>query len=111
METHFDSMEHPHSTIARARVVADLKSLVQDSEDLLQATAGDLSDRAKEARSRLSEALNRAKLTCSDVQDQTTATAKAAASKADDLIRSHPYESASVGFGLGLLIGVFVNRK
>lgn len=111
METHFANMEHAQSAIARSRVVDDLKSLVQDSEQLLHATAGDLSDKAKDARARLSEALARAKVTCNDLQEQTTATARAAAGKADDLIRSHPYESASIGFGLGLLIGVFANRR
>lgn len=111
METHFANMEHAHSTLARERVVADLKSLVRDSEDLLKATAGDLSEKAKETRSRVTAALERAKETCGNLQDETAATARAAAIKADTLVREHPYESIGVAFGVGLLIGVLVMRK
>jgi len=111
METHFENMEHTHSTLARERVMADLKSLVHDSEDLLKATAGDVSEKAKEARSRLTAALERAKGSCENLQQQTVASAKAAAKKADAAIRTHPYESIGVAFGVGLLIGVLVTRK
>ena len=111
METHFENMEQAQSNLARERVMADLKSLVRDSEDLLKATAGDVSEKAKEVRSRVTGALERAKATCKDLQDQTTATATAAARKADMMIREHPYESLGVVFGLGLLIGVLVTRK
>jgi len=111
METHFEDLENAHSSLARERVVADLKALVRDSEDLLKATSGDVSEKAKEARARVLAALERAKESCSSIQDETVATAKAAARKADTVIRSHPYESIGVAFGIGLLIGVLVTRK
>ena len=111
METHFENIEKEHGSLARERVVADLKSLVRDSEDLLKATAGDVSEKAKEARARVAAALERARVTCENVQEQTLATAKAAAQQADTVIRAHPYESIGVAFGIGLLIGVLVTRK
>ena len=111
METYFGNLENAHSTLARERVVADLRSLVHDSEDLLKATAHDVSDKAKEARSRVAAALERARTTCDDLQDQTAATARAAAKKADTVIREHPYESLGIAFGVGLLLGVLATRK
>jgi ElaB/YqjD/DUF883 family membrane-anchored ribosome-binding protein len=56
-------------------------------------------------------ALERAKTTCQDAQEQNIATAKAAAKKADTVIRDHPYESIGVAFVVGLLMGVLVTRK
>lgn len=111
METNYEAIEKAHSAIARERVMADLQTLTRDAEDLLKATAGDVSDKAKEARSRVAAALERAKVTCVHLQEQTVATAKAAAKKADTVIRDHPYESIGVAFGVGLLIGVLVTRK
>ena len=111
METHYENMEHAHTTHARERVMADLKSLVRDSEDLLKSTADDVSEKAREARSRVTAALERARSTCNEMQEQTAATAKAAAKKADTVIREHPYESLGIAFGVGLLIGVLVTRK
>lgn len=111
METNYEAIEKAHSALARERVMEDLQTLARDAEDLLKATAGDASEKAKEARSRVSAALERAKETCVQVQEQTVASAKAAAKKADMVIREHPYESLGVAFGVGLLIGVLVSRK
>ena len=106
METQFEEIERQHLALARERVYADLRALSRDAEELLKATAGDVSEKAKEAR-----ALDRARLTCDDLQAKTTASARAAATKADTVIRDHPYESIGIAFGVGLLIGVLINRK
>jgi ElaB/YqjD/DUF883 family membrane-anchored ribosome-binding protein len=111
MEAKYDPMESVYNAQARERVLADLQALTRDTEDLIKATAGDVSEKAKEARSRLTAALERAKATCVHLEHQTLATAKAAAKKADTVIRDHPYESLGVAFGVGLLIGVLVGRK
>lgn len=111
METSFEAIEEAQSDLARNRIMTDLKMLADDAQSLLQATAGDVSDKVKAARDRLGAALERAKSTCQNVQDQTIATARAAAKKADTVIRDHPYESMGVAFGVGLLIGVLVARN
>lgn len=111
METHYENLEHAHAALARHRVEADLKALVRDSEELLKATAGDLSEKARETRARVSAALERAKETCSRMEDQTAAAARDAANKADTVIRHHPYESLGVAFGIGLLLGALVTRR
>jgi ElaB/YqjD/DUF883 family membrane-anchored ribosome-binding protein len=111
METNYEAIENAQGDIARERLMGDLQTLSRDAEELLKATAGDVSDKAKEARSRMSAALDRAKATYSQMQAQTLATAKAAAKKADTVIRAHPYESIGIAFGVGLLIGVLVTRK
>ena len=111
METNYENLEQAHSLLARQRVLADLKTLARDAEDLLKATANDVSEKGKELRTRLAGTLERVKSTCSDVQDQTLASAKAAAQKADATIRKHPYESLGAAFGLGLLFGVLMSRK
>lgn len=111
METHFENMENAQGALARERVVADLKTLVKDSEELLKATVGDVNEKTKETRARLSAAIERAKATCEDVRERTTAVALGAAKRGDTVIRSHPYESIGVAFGVGLLIGVLVTRK
>ncbi len=100
-----------HSALARERVYADLRALSRDAEDLLRATAGDMSEKAKEARSKVAEALDRARNTCDSLQEKSAANAQVAAQKADTVIRAHPYESMGIAFGIGLLIGVLVNRK
>ena len=91
--------------------MGDLKTLTRDAEDLLKGTVGDVSDKGKELRARLAGTLERAKATCTDLQDQTVATAKAAAKRANTVVRDHPYESIGIAFGIGLLVGVLAKRK
>jgi ElaB/YqjD/DUF883 family membrane-anchored ribosome-binding protein len=104
-------MEPSASRVARERVMADLKTLATDAEALLRATANDASDKAREARVRLSAALEKAKATCADLQERGMATAREAAKKADDTIRTHPYESLAVAFGVGVLLGALCRRR
>jgi len=111
METHFENMELDRGSVARERMVSNLKTLANDAEELLRATAGDASEKVKEVRSRLSSAVERAKVACTEWQEQTAVSAREAAMKADTVIREHPYESVGIGFGIGLLIGVLVGRR
>ena len=82
METNYESIEKAHTALARERVMTDLQTLTRDAEDLIKATADDVSDKAKEARSRVAAALERAKATAAHLQEQSVAAAKAAAKKA-----------------------------
>ena len=89
------------------KLVADLKRVVRDSEELLLATAGAAGDKAQEVRERLTDALETAKRTCHRLEEKAVEGAKAA----DRVVREHPYQSIGVAFGIGLLIGVLVTRK
>lgn len=109
METEFEAIAQgtSASSVSREKIKDDLKTLVHDTESLIRATAGDMSDKAKEARTRLQGALAKAKETCHLLEEKTIAAAKAT----DRTIRAHPYESIGIAFGVGLLIGVLVSRK
>ncbi len=89
------------------KVVRDLKTLTRDAEGLLAATADDLTDKAREARSRLTAALRSAKDTCERMQDKAVAGLRAT----DGVIRKHPYETLGIAFGAGLLIGALAIRR
>lgn len=111
MESNFSSTEGNGSHAARERVMADLRTLAADAEALLRATAHDATDAAKEARVRLTAGLEKAKATYDDLQAQGFESAKAAARKADQTVRAHPYESIGVAFGVGVLLGALLRRK
>lgn len=109
METDFEAIAQGTTTtgVSREKIKDDLRTLVHDTESMLKATAGDMSDKAKEARTKLQGALARARETCHQLEEKTVAAAKAT----DRTIRAHPYESLGIAFGVGLLIGVLVSRK
>ena len=74
---------------------------------MLRAGADALNTRGSGARERLTQVLGRAREAGRRVQEQTVAGAKAT----DRTIRNNPYQSMGIAFGVGLLIGVILNRK
>ena len=94
-------------SVETEKLVTDLRTVARDAEELVKATAGDVSEKAREARSRLMAALESAKDSTKVLQDKALAGAKVT----DQAIRSHPYESLGIAFGIGLLIGVLASRR
>jgi ElaB/YqjD/DUF883 family membrane-anchored ribosome-binding protein len=95
------------TTEANQRLVADIKLLARDAEELLRATAGEAGEKIKEVRERLSQALESARERCEVLQDQTAEKLKSA----DETIRDHPYESIGIAFGVGVILGLLVGRR
>jgi ElaB/YqjD/DUF883 family membrane-anchored ribosome-binding protein len=92
---------------ANERLVADLKLLMRDGEELLKATAGEAGEKLKDVRNRMAKAVESAKATCEDLQESTIKSAKAV----DETVREHPYESIGIALGVGLLVGLLVGRR
>jgi ElaB/YqjD/DUF883 family membrane-anchored ribosome-binding protein len=97
--------------VNREKLVNDIKEVLHDAQVLLQASAGDLGDKAKEAREKLSQKLVEVRGQLNEFKGVAKEKAIEGAKKADETIRSHPYESIAVAFGVGLLIGIIANRK
>jgi len=93
--------------VTMAKLVQDFKVVMYDAESLLKASAGELGEKAREARVRLAASLEGAKTNFHKIEDKALAGAKAT----DRIIREHPYQSLGAAFGLGLLIGVLVTRR
>jgi ElaB/YqjD/DUF883 family membrane-anchored ribosome-binding protein len=110
VETYFGEIRETHERIARERVLADLRALTRDSEDLLKATAQDMNEKTRDARHFLASALQRLKASGSEWQKQAFASAKVVAKETDTVIREHPYQSIGIAFGVGVLIGLLAVR-
>lgn len=91
--------------------MADLKTLASDAEALVRATAEDTTEKAKAARDRLKATIEKAKSTYDDLQARSLESARAAARRADETVRAHPYESIATAFGFGLLVGALLRRR
>lgn len=93
--------------VTLGKLMQDFKVVVQDAESLAKATASDLGEKAREARARLATSLESAKANFRRLEERAADGARAT----DEVIRSHPYESLGVAFGVGLLVGLLVSRK
>jgi len=85
----------------------DAGTLAEDARELLDATAEIADEKIAAARDRLAEALESGKATYEKLQDKVVSGARAA----DKTVRSHPYESIAIAFGIGAVIGFLASRR
>jgi len=96
---------------ARAQLVADMKVVIADAEDLLKATAGAAGERIAAVRARAEETLRTAKARISQLDDEVVTRAKDAARAADDYVHEHPWGAVGIAAAVGLVAGVLIARR
>ena len=74
----------------RDKLMADLKVVIADAEELLKMTAGQAGDRAADVRQRIQLRLDRARADLSRVQAQAVSQAKDAGRAADQYVHENP---------------------
>jgi ElaB/YqjD/DUF883 family membrane-anchored ribosome-binding protein len=88
------------------KLIRDVRVVVQDAEDLIKATSGDIGERTREARAKLAGALVVAKETLTRAED----TAAETVCVTKGVIRSYPFQCLGAAFTLGLVLGALVIR-
>jgi ElaB/YqjD/DUF883 family membrane-anchored ribosome-binding protein len=92
---------------ATEEVLDTLRKAVEQSEALLDSTAGAAGEEAGKLRAKIQKSVDSAKAAYRRVEERAVAGAKAT----DKVIRAHPYESIGVAFAVGIVIGVLAARK
>lgn len=104
-------MSETDNVVMKDRLIHDFKSMLGDFESMLRDGASQLGEKATEARQQIDQNLRRLKGQLEDVEGRVFERSKVVAKATDDLVHDHPWESAGVAFGIGLLIGILVNRR
>jgi ElaB/YqjD/DUF883 family membrane-anchored ribosome-binding protein len=97
--------------VNKEKLVDDVKTVLRDADLLLQETAGNLGEKAREARARLEKGIKVAKERLSEVQKQGVEQAKVAVRATDEFVNDHPWPSVGVAFVVGALVGLVIGRK
>ena len=96
---------------ARDELVADMKAVIADAEELLKASAGAAGERIGAARTRAEETLKAAKAKLAGLDDAVIDRAKDAARSADAYVHEHPWGAVGVAAAVGLVVGVLISRR
>jgi ElaB/YqjD/DUF883 family membrane-anchored ribosome-binding protein len=99
------------TTAQTDKLMADLRLVVADAEELLRTSAGQAGEGAAELRTRVQASLARARDGLADAQEAAVTKAKAAGRAADDYVHDNPWRSIGVAAGFGLLIGLLIGRR
>lgn len=99
------------STTPRDKLMADLKLVIADAEELLKLTAGEAGDKVVEMRLRMQARMEQAKADLARLQDAAVGGAKDAGRAADEYVRENPWPVIGIAAGLAFLLGMLVSRR
>ena len=99
------------SQVSKQKLVADLKVLVGDTEELLRATAGQAGEKIAVARERIEASLGVYKEKLIDAERALLEKTKQAARATDEYVHEHPWQAVGVAAGIGFLLGMLVSRR
>ena len=96
---------------AKNKLAADFGTVIEDTEQLLQATANQANEKVTAARARVQESIKAAKQKIGDVEGLAVDKAKAAALATDDYVRANPWPVIGVAAAIGALFGMLITRR
>lgn len=96
---------------SKDELVANLRRVISDAEDLLSATAGESDSRIADLRARARKNLAIARDKLADADAALRAGARRAANATDDYVHENPWSSIGAAAAVGMLIGVLLGRR
>lgn len=99
------------SAVTKEKLVADLKLVIADADELLRATASQAGEKVGELRVRMQENLTSARLKLADAEAALKEKSREVARATDDYVHDHPWKSIGVAAGVGLLVGLLIGRR
>ncbi len=102
----------PEDTLdPKGKLVADLKVVIADAEELLQATANQTGEKVAELRARMRDNLREARHKLADAEDAIRAKTREVAKATDHYVHEKPWQAIGIAAGAGLLIGLLIGRR
>ncbi len=95
----------------REKLVADLKAVITDAEELLSLTADQAGEGAAKLRERVQTRLAHARERLAVAQEQVVERAKAAGHAADDYVHDKPWQAIGVAAAVGVVVGLLIGRR
>lgn len=95
----------------KGKVVDDFKSIVNDAEALVQATAHVTGDKFAAERAKFSDKINLAKTRLVEAEKVVVEKAKQAATATDQYVHSNPWTAVGIAASVGMLIGFLAARR
>ena len=96
---------------SKQKIVADMKVVVSDAEEILRATAGVAGEKMVDLREHIAERLHDAKMRLADAEAALVDKTKAAARATDDYVNDNPWQAVGIAAGVGLLLGLIIGRR
>ena len=95
----------------KGKIVDDFKTIINDADDLLQATAKVSGEGFSLARAKFAEKLKASKANLMDAEQVVVEKAKQAATVTDEYVKTNPWTAVGIAAGLGLVLGFLTAKR
>ena len=109
--SHLEVLMNDVATVNKDKLMADLKVVITDAEELLRLTADQAGEGVADVRSRVQTRMNQAKADLIQLQEAAVAKVKAAGHATDEFVHANPWKSISMAAGLGVILGLIASRR
>ena len=100
-----------HSATPQDILMEDLRSVMEDAEELLRATASQAGERAAAARAQIQQSLRVVKEHLVETEAAVIERARQAAKVTDEYVHENPWQSIGISACAGVIIGMLVARR
>jgi ElaB/YqjD/DUF883 family membrane-anchored ribosome-binding protein len=97
--------------VTKDKLIADIKLVIADTEELLRATAGQAGDKIADIRARTQDRLAAAKIKLAEAEAAVVDRAKQVGRVTDDYVHDNPWRSVGVAAGFGFIVGLLIGRR
>lgn len=95
----------------KEKLIAEMKQMVSDTEELLSATASQTGEIATLARSRMQNSLKMIKSRLHAAEASIITHSREGAKAADQYVHDYPWQSIGISACVGVVIGMLIKRQ
>jgi ElaB/YqjD/DUF883 family membrane-anchored ribosome-binding protein len=97
--------------VTKEKLMADLRLVVTDAEELLHATANQVDGGTVSTRARIQENLQAVKDNLINAETALVEGTRQAAETTEQYVQNNPWKSIGISAGVGLLVGILLARR
>ena len=99
------------SEASARNLIDDLRAVVSEAEELIEASVGDASERAGKVRERAEHSVGKARARLDELEHEFASRAKAASEEATNYVRENPLQAVGIAAAVGVIIGLMLGRR
>lgn len=95
----------------KEKLVADIKMVMGELDELVRDSASEVGDDFVELQDKLRAQVDAARETLHDLEGKVSSRARSVAVAGDEYVREHTWASIGIAAGVGVVIGLLLNRR
>ena len=97
--------------VTREKLIADMRTVIADTEELLKAAIGQSGEKLAALQPRIEENLRNAKARLAELEQIASDRARAAVDATDNYAHEHPWKIAGITALIGVAVGLLIGRR